>query len=475
MRKQDSASGAIFKQHSLMTSTLQLEQYRTVRILLALAAAFDLDILQLDAVNAFINAELDEIIYLKAPEGFYPKGTVLLLLRALYGLKRAPLLWNIHLSKTLKNLGFNKINEDQCLYIHPMSCIIIFFYVDDILVLSPQSAYEDSQTVIQQLQRTYEVRNLGQAEWFLNLRITRDRSTRTLWICQDRYIEKIAEKFSVTTYPRIDTPLCSTINLYPQDSIAPQTTAATVNGYQQKIGSILYAAIITRPDIAFASSKLASLALNPSEQHISMANRTLAYLYQTRHYAIEYKAPPIIPATTQELTSTDVYDLWHAASDASYADTEGRKSSQGYIIKLFNGPISWQANRQNTITLSTTEAEILSMTNIAKEITSVIRLFNGLRFNPEIPIPIRCDNRQSVDIINGKNNTYRTKMKHVDIHQLWLRQEVNENRISIQWVPTTDMIADGLTKALPRLKHQHFLKQIGFMSIQDLIPKIMKS
>ena len=65
------------------------------------------------------------------------------------------------------------------------------------------------------------------------------------------------------------------------------------------------------------------------------------------------------------------------------------------------------------------------MTNIAKEITSILRLFNGLRFNPELQTPIRCDNRQSVDIINGKNNTYRTKMKHVDIHQLWLRQEVS--------------------------------------------------
>ena len=176
--------------------------YRTFRVLMALAAAFDLDIRQLDAVNAFINAHLDETVYIKAPTGFYPKGTTLRLLRALYGLKRAPLLWNKDLSATLVKMGFQRVSEDQCLYIHPTSCIIIFFYVDDILFLNPKQSAEHAQNVIKELQEHYEIRDLGEAKWFLNIRITRRRYERKLWISQDAYIDKIATRFGLDTYSR---------------------------------------------------------------------------------------------------------------------------------------------------------------------------------------------------------------------------------------------------------------------------------
>jgi hypothetical protein len=128
-------------------------------------------------------------------------------------------------------------------------------------------------------------------------------------------------------------------------------------------------------------------------------------------------------------------------------DPETRRSSQGYLIKLFNGPIAWQASKQKTVVTSTTEAELLSLSHTAKEVLALSRLFEQITFDPEEQPVIKCDNLQTVGIVTKERFPAATKLRHVDTHQFWLRQEVASGKVLVQWIPTREMAADGLTKA----------------------------
>lgn len=163
-------------------------------------------------------------------------------------------------------------------------------------------------------------------------------------------------------------------------------------------------------------------------------------------------------------TAKSVLDIH---GDASYADDlETRRSSQGFLIKLFNGPIAWQSSKQKTVVTSTTEAELLSLSKTAKEVMAITRLFEQISFDPEEQPVIKCDNLQTVGIVTKERSPYATKLKHLDIHQFWLRQEYANGKILIQWVPTNGMTADGLTKAKGPQPHKEFIKQLGLDDLE---------
>ena len=96
------------------------------------------------------------------------------------------------------------------------------------------------------------------------------------------------------------------------------------------------------------------------------------------------------------------------------------------------------------------------------------RLFKFIRFDPGHQDVIECDNKQTIDLLTREKSTFQTKLRHVDIHRLWIRQEIQANRLHIEWLKSSDLPADGLTKALSRQKHEIFVKQIGmeFLPLQ---------
>lgn len=149
---------------------------RVFRCLMALAAAFDLDTIQLDSINAFLNSLLDEIVYCELPEGFEETGICILLRRALYGLRRSPLLWQREFSGALTELGLQQIPEKPCLFSNGR--IIVFFYVDDIVLLARKEHRKELDQFKYNLTAKYEMRDLGELSWFLNIRIVRNREQR---------------------------------------------------------------------------------------------------------------------------------------------------------------------------------------------------------------------------------------------------------------------------------------------------------
>ena len=155
-------------------------------------------------------------------------------------------------------------------------------------------------------------------------------------------------------------------------------------------------------------------------------------------------------------------------SDASYADnTIDRKSSQAYVMKPFGGVIGWRANKQDTVTTSTTEAELLSLAQATKEAMFVSRLVKeiGVKLDSS-RLNIWCDNQQTIRLVNADIAMLQTKL---DIHNHWLRQAVSRKTIKVAYTPTGDMLADGLTKALPTEAFRKFRSQVGLVDIKDRI------
>ena len=424
---------------------------RIFRALMALVAAFDLETRQYDAVNAFANSPIDEPVYCKVPQGWTGSNLILLLLlRALYGLKQSPALWYKQFSQTLIDLGLEPVSGIDCLFTNDY--MLLFFFVDDVVVLYHHQYVKKVDDFQARLFETYEMRYLGELEWFLGIRVVRDRTTHRLWLCQDSYIDKIAAKFNISTATKFPgAPL-------PIGELTKSTGQATpqeIYAYQQRVGSINFSAVITRADTADAASKLSQYLTNPSKHHLECANQVLRYLIHTKDLAIEFDGRVTIPRK-----------VFLASSDASFGnDPDTRASSQGYVFLLFNGPIDWKASKQKTVTTSTTEAELLAISSAAKETIWWTRFFDTIDFNPGHQVHIQCDNMQTIRAFTSDTAKFTTKLRHVDIHRHWLKQEVRNKRIAIEWTSSDTTIADGLTKSLPPQRHKEFVRLVGLRKL----------
>ena len=426
---------------------------RIFRALVAIINAFDLETRQYDAVNAFANNPIDEPTYYHLPEGVAigSSKTLLLLRRALYGLKQSPALWYKNLSTTLIQLGLEPVPGADCLFMDQH--LLMFFFVDDIVVIYDKKdvAYVDAFQA--RLFKVYEMRCLGKLEWFLGIHITRNISNRRLWLSNESYIDKITRKFSnsVGSGSRyFETPLPVEQIYKNRNTARPQD----IHLYQQEVGSINFAAIVTRPDIAFTASMLSEHLINPSERHMALAARCLDHLSSTKKYAIEFNA--------QVNSSSTVFC---PSSDASYADdVDTRRSTQGYVFTLFNGPIDWKSTKQRTVTTSTTEAELLALSTTGRETLWWTRFFETIQFDPG-SYSIQCDNLQTIRLLTRENLRLDTKLRHIDVHQHWLRQEVRHGHITLKWTPSAQMLADGFTKALPTQRHRLFVKSLGLVDL----------
>ena len=275
--------------------------------------------------------------------------------------------------------------------------------------------------------------------------------------------------------------LAQTLGRYPAvpltDSyLLPSVEEASVERtqlYQQLVGSLAYISTFTRPDVSRAHSVLARHLQNPGQKHVAAAKHVWRYLIGTKYLAIG--ACSRARNNTTYISQTDDALPFYGASDAAFADDEDtRQSSYGYLFKMYGMCVDWKATRQRSVAKSTTEAELLALSVAGGEMEWWNRLFNHIKLDLDVKPVIYCDNQQTVGIVTRQEDKLRTKLRHVDTHQMWLRQEVQQQRMHVAWCPTVDMPADGLTKTLVRQKHRRFVKQLGLESVERYITERSK-
>jgi hypothetical protein len=427
----------------------------TIRLLLAMACFYDWECDTVDIVTAFLNGDLEEEVYMDQIEGFeegLAGKKVCMLLKSIYGLKQAPRTWQQSFYKHLRKLGFTQLRTDSAVFIRRSNGtpVIILIHVDDMAIMSPSRDLVDKFK--RQLAEKFEIEDNGPISSFLGLKITRNRTARTLTLSQKIYIESLVKEFlhgeSVNSKP---TPLEPNQRLEPnQDAVDEKLRTE----YQQLVGSLMWLALRTRLDIAYHVSILSRFLQNPSRSHWGAAKRVLRYLYGTKHFVITYSG-------WNSAENKPELGL-QAFSDASFAMVQSKHSQSGFVCFAAGGPIAWYSSKQPIITLSSTEAEYVGLVTAARSVLSMSNLLLELGYHEKDRIPFRiCGD--NINALNAADNSGAIRsIKHLELRWRWLQQETAANRIKLEYVSGQEHPADGLTKSLTKPKHEEFVKLLGF-------------
>ncbi|KAK1618809.1 hypothetical protein QYE76_024326, partial [Lolium multiflorum] len=254
---------------------------KSVRILLAIAAFFDYEIWQMDVKTAFLNGDIEEELYMVQPKGFVdPKNAdkVCKLQRSIYGLKQASRSWNRRFDKVIKDFGFIQCHGEACIYkkVSGSSVAFLILYVDDILLIG--NDIELLSSVKGYLNNSFSMKDLGEASYILGIKIYRDRSRRLIGL------DKILKKF------RMDESKKGFLPMLPGKVLSKTQGPATAEErermsqipYASAVGSIMYAMLCTRPDIAHAVSLTSRYQSDPGIEHWTAVKNILKYLKELR-------------------------------------------------------------------------------------------------------------------------------------------------------------------------------------------------
>ncbi|KAK1678385.1 hypothetical protein QYE76_039233, partial [Lolium multiflorum] len=426
---------------------------KSVRILLAIAAFFDYEIWQMDVKTAFLNGDIEEELYMVQPKGFVdPKNAdkVCKLQRSIYGLKQASRSWNLRFDRVIKDFGFIRTHGEACIYkkVSGSSVAFLILYVDDILLIG--NDIELLGSIKGYLNKSFSMKDLGEAAYILGIKIYRDRSRRLIGLSQSTYLDKILKKF------RMDESKKGFLPMLPGKVLSKTQGPATADErermskipYASAVGSIMYAMLCTRPDIAHAVSLTSRYQSDPGMEHWTAVKNILKYLKRTKDIFLCYGGD-------QELVVTSY-------TDASWnTDPDDSKSQSGYVFILNGAAVSWSSSKQCTVAKSSTESEYIAASEASSEAVWMKRFIVELGVVPSAldPLVIYCDNTGA--IANAKEPRSHKKLKHIKLRFHSIREYIEDGEVEICKVHTDLNVADPLTKALPRAKHDQHQNAMG--------------
>ena len=400
----------------------------------------------MDVKSAFLNGELDKEIYMWVPPGYKAApGTVWRLKKALYSLKQASWEWYKKLSRELSSLGFTQIQSDHCVFYKKVNGhhLIIPVYVDDNLIIS--SSIDLVIQTKKDLSSHFEMMDLGEIHWILNMEVTRDCQRQTISLSQSQYIENILERHGMAKCKLVGTPMEANLKLKKLDTAEMNTTE-----YQQLIGSLMYGSIGTQFDITYDVGVLSHHNHSPGNQHHMAVKQVFQYLQGTSNNYILYDG-------NSSIQDPVIYCNADWASDPN-----DQKSISGYTAILSGAAISWSSKKQTTISLSSTEAEYVAAAHAAQEAIWIHIFFSEIGHPLKEPIKFYVNNQSAIKLV--ENPVAHDHTKHIDIKYHFIQDIEARKIINVKYCPTNDQIADVLTEPLSHKKHKHFTEQMGLRS-----------
>jgi hypothetical protein len=417
-------------------------QVRTFRVLMSLAVERGLKITQYDISNAFLNGALEEEIYMEWPPG-YPskdKGTVVKLLKGLYGLKQASRIWQ----KTLQTV-FAKVDMVTC---KTESGVLrstrkgVFAlastWVDDLALLCDNEDYR--LEIEETLKREFLVKCLGELEHYVGIVVERkDLNGRdTITIHQKPYNQRVAKEYGPSYKMKATVP-APDYRLSKEDCPVTEEEKSKISyKYINATGSLLYSVICTRPDLNFATMQLARFNSNPGAKHVKASQQAVTYLGNTAGIGLRF--------TSSGNNSGKIKIIAYVDSDwAGCPDT--RRSTMGYIIQIAGGPVSYKSKLMTTLALSSCEAEFMALTEVCRELMWLCRFFDEIGVEYETP-EIFCDSSSAIawsqDPIQHQRN------KHMELKYYYVRDCVEKDCVKLFKIHTTINCSDMMTKPVGR-------------------------
>ncbi|GKA48900.1 retrovirus-related pol polyprotein from transposon TNT 1-94 [Tanacetum coccineum] len=422
-----------------------------IRLFIAHAASMNMVIFQMDVKTAFLNGELNEVVYVSQPEGFVDPehpSHVYRLKKALYGLKQAPRAWYDKLSAFLIKSGFTKGVVDPTLFTRKAGkhLLLVQIYVDDIIFASTNP--KACKLFAFEMNSTFKMSMMGQMSFFLGLQVS--QSPRGIFINQSKYAQEILKKFGFDTCTPIDTPMAERPNL-DEDKGGKLIDPTRFRGM---VGSLMYLSA-SRPDIVFAVCMCARYQAKPTEMHLTAIKRIFRYLKGTIHMGLWYP-------------KDSGFEL-KAFADADYAGChDTRRSTSGSAQFLGHRLVSWSSKKQKSTAISTTEAEYIALSGCCAQILwmrSQLRDY-GFAFNK---IPMYCDNQSAIALCC--NSVQHSRSKHIDIRHHFIKEQVERKVVELYFVETKYQLADIFTKALPR---ERFATLLPLLGVKQMSPETLK-
>ena len=410
--------GVDYKETYAPTASLSI-----IRLLLANAAVMKLKLAQFDIKTAFLYGDLNEEVYMSQPEGF-TDGTkrVWRLNRSLYGLKQAPRQWCKKFTSFLLSLGLKSSVEDRCVFFQYEPLIQIVLYVDDGIIFAREQ--KDIDHILEQFRKTFNVHTMA-LDRFLGFQI-KQQSSGNIILHQERYILSLLKKYKMDSLKSERSPISP--SKLPDDlsSLDPDIP------YREIVGSLLYAAVNTRIDIAYPVSLACRTVSNPTVSDWKTVLRVLQYLSGNPDLGLMYRQ--------------DRHEGLVTYCDAAFANDEATSRSTTGLIVMFGGaPISWRSSKQKIVTTSSTEAEIVSLCTAFKEAIWIYNFAIEVGILQPQPIRMLCDDTSSITLANSERSVQRTK--HFRAKFAFLQEKTEEKTVVINHVSSANQLADLLTKA----------------------------
>ena len=436
------------KQKDFTSSFAPTPSWSSIRLALAYACTKDWDVKSYDLASAFCRTPLEgQAIFVRPPPGLAPPGHCWQLHYAVYGLKDSNAQYNkLFTSQVLayetnidgKSIKFEQSDDDPCMFTlkdtSGQPILILIAYIDDLILASKNATLAKAFTT--HLNKTWQVSEPETLNRYLGIHFTR-LSCGGWSYSAKAYIQKAAKKY--TRYPlhphKTPLPTGYTVIINPDDPV-PQDR---IKHFQSILGTLLYCSTTVRLDATHAISTLAQYSTSPSEELVKMAYRVLAYLLATQDFSIKYTLPPNV---------TESYTLY-GYCDAGFAgDPQTRRSSEGYVIIINGGAISWCSKRQPLVCLSTCEAELVSLVNAAKQMIFLNKILTFLG-KPQSRLLLYEDNTSTISISKQQQSTSTGRTKHMDLRIKWIMELASSGLLAPLYVPTAFNVADIFTKSLP--------------------------
>ncbi len=407
------------------------------RIIIVCQIIWKLLAVVMDVEVAFLNGDLDEVIYMECPQGIDDYiNKIVQLLKSMYGLVQAARQFFKKFSGILKSIGFVQSYADPCLFIKrtTTSVVLIAIHVDDCYIIGKR---EDIEKVIKDIEKSgLKVKVEYNTKDYLSCEIIFNKNKDMAWIGQPHLVKRLESTFGplvrgLQVYKTPGTPNMGIIRPLEGELVIDEKRQKI---YRSAVGTLLQFVKYSRPDIANQVRELAKCMDRANENAFKEMKRLIKFVLDTRLFGLKIK-----PVGDNGDWNLKVY------TDSDWAgDKNNRRSVSGYVLFLKGVPILWKSRLQKSVSLSSSEAEYYALSEAAKEIKFVVQILTSIGIQVKTPIVVHVDNVGAIFMSENVSATQRTK--HVDARYHYVREFIEEGFIKIIFVKTEENKSDIFTK-----------------------------
>lgn len=406
---------------------------------------------QIDFVLAYPQADSECDLYMEIPRGFHvngdKKGYVLLLKKNIYGSKQAGRVWNKHMDKGLRKIGFIPSIVDPCVYYRNKTIFMV--YVDDGIFAGPDKV--DINQCIQLLAKEFNLTDEGSLTDYLGV-LVEAQPDGTIKLSQPHLIEQILNDLWFTERTKTKPTPAPAGRLLTRDQDAE--AMADDFHYRSVVGKLNFLEKSTRPDISVAVHQCARFSADPKQSHADAVRYVGRYLQGTKDRGIIMR--PDDTRSFECYADADFCGQYDPYAEDKDVDAQSARSRTGFVITYAGCPILWASKMQTETAMSTTEAEYIAISEAFRSLLPMMDLVDEARA-AGVPIisgtpVVRCkafeDNSGALAL--ARLPKIRPRTKHINVKYHHFREAVASGRVNVVYVETENQLADTFTKATPR-------------------------